>query len=221
MKSFDWASFVSNIIAVVLGIFITFGIQGLIDRHGEKKDVLSALELVKEELINNKESLQEVINLIAMEKEAAEFIRDNKKDFSKCDKDSLESMNYILGSEYFFTVTDDALELLKSSSLFQKINDKSLALGIIKAYDYLNADSQAFNTHEKYKTALYGEVNTDKAKKAAMIYAGPDFLKLFYSSKEGDYFIKSVIDMSQSTFMESGLPEIESTIAAIEERLHP
>ena len=118
-------------------------------------------------------------------------------------------------------ITDDALELLKSSSLFQKINDKNLALGIIKAYDYLNADSQAFNTHEKYKTALYGEVNTDKAKKAAMIYAGPDFLKLFYSSKEGDYFIKSVIDMSKSAFMESGLPEIESTIAAIEERLHP
>ena len=219
MKKFDWASFFSNILAVVLGIFITFGIQGLIDRRSERKDVRSALELVREELVDNKEALTEVMGLVGMEKEAAEYIIDNMDDFAKCDTNVLFQMNAILGNEYFMTVTDDALELLKSSSLFQKMNDKALALAIIKAYDYLEANSQAFNTHEKYKVSLYGDVNTDKAKKAALIHSGPDYLKIFYSSAEANYFLKAVVDMSEAPFLESGIPAIDSAISALEEKL--
>lgn len=219
MKKFDWASFFSNILAVVLGIFITFGIQGLIDRRSEKKDVLSALELVKEELVNNKAGLMEVIGIVCSEKEAAEYINSKLGKFSQADADTIVAMNAVLGNDYYFTVTDDALELLKSSSLFQKINDKSLALGIIRAYDYLAANSQAFNTHEKYKTSLYGDISSDRVKKASLSSAGTDFFRIFYSSDEGRYFLKSVIEMSDDYYLRAGIPEIEEAIKDIESRL--
>lgn len=191
MKNFDWSSFLSNILSVVLGIFITFWIQGMIDRKAERADVRSALELVKEELLENKSSLEDAIGIIAMEREAAESLRG-----SEGLTDTMNTRNTVLYSEYFFTVTDDALELLKSSSLFQKMNDNALALSIIKAYDYLNVNSQAFNTHEKYKTDLFKD-----------------------RPKDSDFILKSVIEMSDDAFLRAGIPEIDGTIDCIDRRL--
>lgn len=219
MHKIDWGSFSTDILSVVLGIFITFGIQGLIDRKHEKKEVMAALELVKEELINNNDNLKEVIGIISSEKSAAQSISGNIGMLHKCDADSVVTWNAILGTEYFFTVTDDALELLKSSSLFQKINDKNLALGIIKSYDYLSSDAKAFNTHEQYKISMYMDANTSKVKKASLTSSGPAFLKAFYSTPEADYFLKSVIEMSDASFLSNGISEIEATIASIEARM--
>lgn len=219
MKKFDFGSFISNIIAVVLGIFITFGIQGLIDRRVERKEVLSALELVREELESNKDNLEQVIGLLAAEKEAAEFLCENAGNLREFDEDTVKARHVVLFSEMFFTVTDDALELLNSSSLFQKINDNALALGIIRAYDYLDANARAFNLHEKYKMAQGEKTNTVKARKAAIHDNGLDFYVQFYSSEEAVYFLKSVIGMADDSFLKTGLSEIDATIADIEARL--
>lgn len=220
MKNFDWGAFFGDILSVMLGIFITFGIQGMIDRRAERKDVKSALALVREELVVNKGSLEEVINLISSEKDAAVYIRNNAGQLSKCNQDTLNLKNAFLTSEYFFTVTDDALELLKTSSLFQKMNDNELALSIIKAYDYLDVNSQAFNKHEKYKTSVLEEANNSRAKKAALTNSGLDFFNIFYSSPEADYFLKSVIEMSDISFLLEGMEEVDATIAALDKRLN-
>lgn len=219
MKHFDWGSFVSNIIAVVLGIFITFGIQGLIDRKGEREDVKSALDLVKEELVNNKDNFYQVIDIISNEKHAAEFLFLSKDSLDMCCIDTIKKMHTLLCSEMFVTVTDDALELLKSSSLFQKMKDNELALSIIKAYDYLDATSQAFNLHEKYKMNLCEEANTPTARKAAINSEGAQYYSQFYSTEEADYFLKSVIDMANDAFIIEGINMIDAAIANLDTRL--
>lgn len=219
MIKFDWNSFFTNILAVVLGIFITFWIQGIIDRKQERKEVMSALELVKEELINNTDNLKDVINIINSERSSAQSLQGYIGNIDQCSVDSLVVWNAYLGNEYFFTVTNDALELLKSSSLFQKINDKSLALGIIKAYDYLEADSKAFNTHEEYKISIFMDANTEKMKNASLVSDGPDFLRAFYSTPEAQYCLKSIIELSEDSFLSSSVPEIEATIASLTSRM--
>lgn len=216
MSKLDWGSFTTDILSVVLGIVITFGIQGIIDRKHEKKEVLASLDLVKDELVNNKDNLQDVLDIISAERSAAQSISANRTNLHRCDPDSVTVWNSTLASEFFFTVTDEALELLKSSSLFQKINDKNLALSIIKAYDYLEADAKAFNTHEQYKISLYMEANTDKAKRASMVSSGPAYLKTFYSTPEAFFFLKSVEEMSEDSFLGSAIGEIEAVIADIE-----
>ena len=216
MGRIDWNSFISNLIAVVLGIFITFGIQGIIDSREEKANVLSALELVKEELVTNRDNLNEVIGLMGAEKKAAEFILANKGGLARCDADTLLANHTVLCSEFFMTVTEDALELMKSSSLFQKMNDNSLALSIIKAYDFLDANSQSFNTHEKYKINLCEAANTDDVKKAALVSSGPAYIEKFYSSAEAGYFIQAVIEMADNPFISNSLSEIDATISSID-----
>lgn len=219
MGKINWSSFTTDILSVVLGIFITFSIQGLIDRHQEKKEVMSALELVKEELVNNNENLREAIGIIKAEESAAQSISTNARNLHKSDPDSVAYWNAILGTEFIFTVTDDALELLKSSSLFQKINDKNLALSIIKAYDYLENDAQAFNTHEQNKKALYMDANTSQMKKAVLTTSGPAYMKAFYSTPEAKYMLRSVVEMCDTSFLGSSIPEIEKIDSLINARV--
>ena len=45
---------------------------------------------------------------------------------------------------------------------------------------------------------------------------GLDLLKVYYSSPEGTYFLKSVVDMSGDAFLREGMQEIDSTIAELE-----
>ena len=51
------ASFLRDLLAVILGIFITFTIQGIIDRSHDRKNARSSLELVKAELAKNIEDV--------------------------------------------------------------------------------------------------------------------------------------------------------------------
>jgi len=46
----DTVGFFSNMLAVILGIVITFSIQGIINRHSQRENIRSALRLVEEEL---------------------------------------------------------------------------------------------------------------------------------------------------------------------------
>ena len=51
------SSFLSNVLSVILGIVITFTVQGIINRTNEKREVRSALDLVRSELVTNAEDI--------------------------------------------------------------------------------------------------------------------------------------------------------------------
>ena len=69
----SFASFLSNILAVILGIFITFTIQGMIDRSSDRKNARSSLELVRSELLRNIEDISIMKDYLVMEKESARY----------------------------------------------------------------------------------------------------------------------------------------------------
>lgn len=206
MSRFDWTSFISNIIAVILGIFITFGIQGLVDRRQERNDVKSALGLVKQELLQNKSDLEELISILESERDAAHYLREHNDRLGDCTPDSLKSMTTTITTEMISTSTDDALELLKNSSLFQKIGDNNLALSIIQAYDYIGANSQAFNIHEKYKIGVVEKAMDDNH-------------TLIFTGEDAEYMLSAVEGMVDTDFFLRGLLEIEHAISEIDEYL--
>ena len=55
-----WKSFFSELVAVILGIVITFAGQGMIDRAHNRKEVRSALQLVRTELISNRQDIADL-----------------------------------------------------------------------------------------------------------------------------------------------------------------
>ena len=140
-------AFFSDLLAVILGIVITFAIQDWIDRAADRKDVRSALELVRTELLNNRDDLATMSEYLDEEKKAAEFFIRHHDAPQAAPADSAEYLGSILFADAYITVSNDALELLKSSSLLPKIGDNLLSMKIIRAYDSSSSFAAALNRH--------------------------------------------------------------------------
>ena len=134
-------SFFSNMLAVILGIVITFTVQGMIDRAGDRREVRKALELVRTELVSNREDIRDLREYLAQERVSAQYLEDHAEYLEKLERmdsatvDSVTFHQSFVYADVSVALPHDALELLKMSSLFQKIGDNALSMKIIRAYD--------------------------------------------------------------------------------------
>ena len=152
-------SFFSELLAVILGIVITFAVQGMIDRAHDRNEVRKALELVRTELISNREDVAVLKEYLDLEMESAQFLDENAVLLKKLDRlDSLTAATVkyhlgIVGADVYVVFPHDALELLKMSSLFQKIGDNALSMKIIRAYDCCSSMTTSVENHVKARDA--------------------------------------------------------------------
>ena len=139
--------FLGRMLSVVLGIVITFTVQGIQDRKRDRRTVRSALELVRSELVSNREDIKVLADYFRQEKAAAKYLVQHQQDLAKCPKDSVNYHIGIINAEVSVALPHDALELLKMSSLFQKIGDNNLSMKIIRAYDSCQLMVENINRH--------------------------------------------------------------------------
>lgn len=158
----EWMSFFREFIAVVLGIVLTFWGQGIYDRHEERENVKEALSLVRDELKDNLENIDFAQSAISQEVAAAKFLIRYEKDYTKAPADSLEAFNQVPFLVLYLNTTDDAMELLKTSSLFQKIDNPELALTIIEAYAAIRSAHDMFGAFYTIKKEMVDEASSPK-----------------------------------------------------------
>jgi len=216
-EKFDAVAFISNIIAVILGIVITFSIQGVIDRRAEKDNIDSALTLVRRELESNRADLQQCVKVVQAECRAATFLLDNADRLKQCQPDSVSVHGTVIISDMLLTLPSDALELLKTSSLFPALHDNDLALKIIRAYDRCDIQAKMFANHEASKTEIINNclrtdvVSNDKE-------GGHISMSKLCEKKEGRALLVRML-LFQPEIMSQGFEDIDNAIAAIDEYL--
>jgi hypothetical protein len=127
--------FLTRLLPVVTGIAITFTVQGLINRAHDHKSVLSALELVRTELKTNLDDIEHLGDFLDELHTSAKYLVDHKDNLKACPAEIVRYHQGIVNAYVRLALSHDALELLKMSSLFQKIGDNSLSMKIIGAYD--------------------------------------------------------------------------------------
>jgi len=133
-QSDDIKSFLLNFFAVVLGIAITFGCDAIVSAKKEKAEVRSSLNLVKNELKDNVSYVMAGDTALLNYAKAARFLIRYEGRYQEAPADSLNMLcNYPLTIMKVET-DEDALDLLKTSSIFTKIKDQELSLDIIRAY---------------------------------------------------------------------------------------
>ena len=148
-----WKSFFSELVAVILGIVITFAGQGIIDRAHDRKEVRSALQLVRTELISNRQDISYLRDYLNQAQQSAQYLVDNPellKHIDRLDSATLKTVTDHQGmvlAEVSVSLPHDALELLKTSSIFQKIGDNALSLKIIRAYDCCQVIVESIDRH--------------------------------------------------------------------------
>jgi len=213
-QKFDLVGFISNIMAVILGIIITFSIQEVINDKDEEDNVKAALELVRDELtscLNDLETYAETLNYRSA---GARYVLTHKDTLTKCPPDSIQTYGMmILYGEMILTLPDDAMELLKTSSLFQSINDNELAMKIIGAYDRCHIMVQLFNSNEaKFQKLNEEYINSNK--KEFFDNEGTIFLSHMAADPEGYYFLMKLSGYSLNHFLPY-FEDIRSVIADI------
>lgn len=155
-------------ISIILGVFVTFAIQGWIDKANDKKEVRSALWLVRTELTNNLQDINVLNDYLTQERASANYFVRHRNDIASCPADSIAYHSGIILAEVNATVSNDALELLKSSSLFQKIGNSPLSMKIIRAYDSCQLAVDIVNRHIGDRNArLENSVNEGNVSKIA------------------------------------------------------
>ena len=145
--------FFSNLLAVILGIVITFAVQGMINRAQDRRDVRSALELVRSELATNLEDIGMLDEFLDETQASAQYLVAHEKDLAKCPEDSVLYHTGIVYSDVSVALSHDALELLKMSTLFPKIGDNNLSMNIIRAYDTCDLLVSNFTRYLSFRDA--------------------------------------------------------------------
>ena len=149
--------FLSKLLPVVIGIAITFTLQGIVNRSHERKSVRSAMELVRTELTSNMKDIEHLTDYMKQELISAKYLSDHKNDLKSCPKDIV---NYHLGqvhADVSVVLSHNALELLKISSLFPKVDNNQLSMKIIRAYDACALLEADVNRHYANRGAQAGE----------------------------------------------------------------
>lgn len=194
MKNEKLESFLLNFLAVVLGIVITFGGDSLISRRQEKNSLNGCLELVALELSENLKLIDLGDSLVLAEKDAAEFLIKYEKDYRKADRDSLARYANTPFVDAEISVYTDAFELLKSSGVLTKFDDKELALDIFRAYGSLQ-DIMTFYKMFYDRKKVY----IDEAKSARVVrilssdrVLADELWSAITSDEEGRQFLREI-----------------------------
>lgn len=137
IKSWKIGDYIRQLSVVILGIIVTFAGSNAITQYVESKEITRTLQLVKDELALNKENVRKINARIELEQKACTYILEHRRCLEHASQDTLEIYRNIPMQTRSFRYTKDAIELLKTSSLFQKVEPKTLVLEIIKAYSDL------------------------------------------------------------------------------------
>ena len=93
-----------------------------------------ALQLVKSELLINRETIEEMMKIEKINKEGACYLLQYKDKMNEASSDSLNYYGYFPFQSQNFPPVTDAMEMLRASSVMQNIKNKELAVEIIQAY---------------------------------------------------------------------------------------
>ena len=218
----DTAAFIRdliiNFLAIFLGIIITFAVQARIDRSLDKKEIRSALELVKDELNANVEDIATMSDYIQEERRSAEYLLAHKDNLAKCPADSVNYHGGVLFADASISVSSDALEMLRSSSLFQKIGDSRLSMKIVRAYDSCNSAAANLNNHVATRNGFFAQaVNEQNVNRIAP--DGHISVKELIRTAYGLYAIRQTAALAlPENYVD--LTDVQDALSAIDGYLH-
>ena len=106
---YRFGDFFRNFIAVVLGIVITFAGSDLIEERKIRNEVKDALSLVKDEILLNRETIEELMEQELFEQRGACYLLQYKDSIDKASPDSIEKYGYSPFQSFNPIYIDDAM----------------------------------------------------------------------------------------------------------------
>lgn len=181
-KSFtNWkiGDFILQLLVVILGIVVTFAASNAVSERAKAKEVAKAMEIVKTELEENRENLEQITKRLRLEQQISTYILDHKEQPEKASADTLRRYISMPFQIWNFIYGTDAMEMLKTSSLIPNIRDKELVLKIMKAYNGLKEAKEVVTWYYDLKQKHCAPLNEDEK-------YSREYEEIFYREYERD-----------------------------------
>ena len=204
-------------ISIILGVFVTFWIQDLIDQSHDREEVRSALWLVRTELTNNLEDINILNEYLNQENASAKYFLRHRNDIDSCPADSIAYHSGMILAAVNATVSNDALAFLQSSSLFPKIGNSLLSMKIIRAYDSSQLTVDIANKHIEDRNERFEDfINENNVNQIASQGAIniPAFIKTDYGLYSMMWITNQVV-----TDQTGDISDIKEALTAIDDYL--
>lgn len=133
-KSWRMGDYFRQFSIVTAGVVVTFTGSALISNWATNREINSTIGLIINELEGNNRDLAVFIEKHQQDRVIAGYLVGSDFDVSSIAQDTLRKYQPFISQLSDFQYSADALDVLKSSSLMQKISDKEMLLNLIETY---------------------------------------------------------------------------------------
>ncbi len=178
---------------VVVGIVITFGLNGWIGHRSEQKEAERYLQMVKTELEENLGIVQEQFVFYGETRDFAKYLL-SAGDQKQLQADSVAKYESLMRTLKIMTYEASAFEALKSSGAMRLIKDEELLKSIIDCYTLLErAKSIGDSEMSRKETEMRDIVREYGVAEEIFELKKPEYKPLFhyfssYSAPEGSFW---------------------------------
>ena len=133
-----WLGFFANLLGVILGILLTFGVNALWQKHEEKKKTKEMLILVRSELEINKDWFKFQEKYIKEDSYVYRKLLEANKNWTSIPKDTLDYYRSQLGLRTFSQLSTSAWQIFQNSEIIQKMSNKELVIMLTTCYNTID-----------------------------------------------------------------------------------
>ena len=185
-----WSGFFINLLGVILGITLTFGVNALWQHHSDTKKKREILILLRGELEINKGWFRVQEQYINEDCYVYKKLLEADKKWTSVPKDTLRAYRTQLNSKTFSQLSTSAWQIFQNSEIIQQMTNKDLVIMLATCY----------NTIDIIKGIL-DKYYWDKKEKAAEIFETDlyDYFDAVMNNKESVCFF---VDIENSNLWE-------------------
>ena len=137
MKNKTWIGFLVNLLGVILGIMLTFGVSSLYQKRDEKNRMKEMLILVRNELETDKMWFENQEKIMRQDIYVYKKILEAKSDWTSIPKDTLRAYYLRTMSLEFNQLTTSAWQIFQNAEIVQKMRDKELIIRLTDCYFWI------------------------------------------------------------------------------------
>lgn len=137
MEKSPWGGFFPNLLGVILGIVLTFGVNSLWQRLDEKKKTKEMLILVRNELETNREWFKYQEENMKRDHYVFKKILEAKGNWSTIPADTLKRYRQIVAGWSFTQLSSSSWQIFQGSEMIQKMPNKELVIRLTSCYYWI------------------------------------------------------------------------------------
>ena len=192
--------FLLNLLGIVLGISLTFGVSSLYQNREEKNRVKEMLTLVRNELQTNKIWFKQQESIMRKDSDVYKKILEAKGNWAAIPKDTLEAYRNQTMYLEFNQLTASAWQIFQNAETTQKMKDKELLIRLVDCYFWIN------KIHDLIMAEYWNE-------KTAAVPPEVDLYKYFDALMDNKRAVFFFTNMSDENFINWNLfPMIDAII---------